>query len=108
MFDEGEHFEAIHAVWLRLDGLDGPICTTVSAAGEPVDHAMVLAEAAADITTELLGLDTVGIGRDGQGWVVRSADAHLPLRHVPDCAVATYAVESLDLGQLADYLETQW
>lgn len=107
MFDD-EHYEAIHALSVHLDGTDGPITTTVSAAGEPVDHAMVIAEAAADIATELLGCDTVGIGCEGQGWVVRSADAHLPLRHVPARALANYTAEALDFGEIADYLERGW
>lgn len=106
MFDD-EHYEAIHALHLRLHGADGPITTTVSAAGEPVDHALVIAEAAADITTELLGRDTVGIGREGQGWVVPAAEAHLPLRHVPARALATYATSALDFGEIADYLDSQ-
>lgn len=107
LHDEDQHYEAIHALSVHLDGTDGPITTTVSAAGEPVDHAMATAEAAADITTELLGLDAVGIGRDGQGWVVPAAEAHVPLRHVPAHAVATYTAESLDLGEIADYLDSQ-
>jgi len=107
MHDEDEHYEAVHALSLHVDGADGPIRSTVSAAGEPVDHAMVLAEAAAEITADLLGLDTVGIGNAGEGYVVRAADAHLPMRHVDGCAVASYTAESLDLGEIADYLASQ-
>jgi len=107
MFDEDEHFEAVHALHLHVDGTDGPIHSTVSAAGEPVDHAMVIAEHAADIVAELLGLDTVGIGDAGEGWVVPAADAHVSMRHVPARAVATYTVESLDFAEIADYLASQ-
>jgi len=107
MLDEDEHYEAVHALSLHVDGADGLITTTVSAAGEPIDHAMVIAEAAADIATELLGCDTVGIGREGQGWVVPAAEAHLPLRHVPARAVASYTTEALDLGEIGDYLDSQ-
>lgn len=104
MIDEDEHYEAVHVLWLHVDGTAGPIHSTVSAAGEQVDHAMVIAEAAAEIVAELLGLEAVGVGRVGQGWVVRAEDAHLPLRHVPARAVATYTTETLDLSEIEDYL----
>lgn len=107
MLDEDEHYEAVHVLWLHVDGTDGPIHSTVSAAGEQVDHAMVIAEAAADLVSEVLGLEAVGVGRLRQGWVVRAADAHLPLRHVPDAAVASYTTETLDLGEIAGYLASQ-